>query len=222
MDEQISAVGAASGYVYLDMVRQDILRMVPADGLVIGTIGCGRAATEQVLVDQGRTVHGVDVAEEAVAVARTRLTSARRVAPDELQPFDLASLDGLILADVIEHIPRARQAFVAYAQMVRPGGWILLSVPNMRYLECLFELVVKGDWPEHPLGIFDETHVQVMTHRRVKRWAAQAGLVPEKWFPCYDFRFFRRNVYRLLDVVTLRLLRGLFNFEVQVRLRRPL
>ena len=26
----------------------------------------------------------------------------------------------------------------------------------------LFQLVVKGDWPEHPLGIFDETHVPIL------------------------------------------------------------
>lgn len=50
-----------SEYVYADYVRQDILRMVPKDGLTIGSIGCGYGATEAVLVREGRQIHGVDV-----------------------------------------------------------------------------------------------------------------------------------------------------------------
>lgn len=51
--------------------------MIPSDGLVIGVIGCGRANTEARLVNEGRQVHGVDVSQEAIEVAATRLTSAR-------------------------------------------------------------------------------------------------------------------------------------------------
>jgi 2-polyprenyl-3-methyl-5-hydroxy-6-metoxy-1,4-benzoquinol methylase len=70
-----------SDYVYLDEPRPDIRRMIPPDGKVIGTIGCGRAATEAELVRDGREVHGVDVSPEAIEAARERLTSARVVDP---------------------------------------------------------------------------------------------------------------------------------------------
>ena len=209
-----------NSYGYLDMVRSDILRMIPADGSVIGTVGCGRAATEAVLVDQGRSVHGVDVSHEAIETASKRLTTARVVRPDDELPFEPLSLDGLILADVIEHLPMAWERLQQLTRAVRPGGWVVISVPNMRSIDVLFQLVVRGDWPEHPLGIFDSTHLQVMTHKRVLRWASAAGLTLDEWFDSYDYRFVRRNVHRALNPATGRLLRGFLNFEVQGRFRR--
>lgn len=202
-------------YPYQDSVRQDILRMVPQDGKVIGSIGCGRAATEAVLVEKGRQVHGVDIAGQAADVARSRLTDFRLIDPSEHMPFAPASLDGLILADVLEHIPMAAARLRSYADMLRPGGWLVVSVPNMRYLEVLGTLVIKGEWYEHPLGIFDETHVQVMTHRRLKRWADNASLRLDRWSRAYDYRFLRRNVYRAIDVATLRTMHSFLTPAVQ-------
>ena len=207
-------------YEYLDMFRGDIYQMVPDDGQIIGTIGCGTAATEQRLVENGRTVHGCDVFEDAVAVAKTRLTTARVIAPDDAMPFEESSLDGLILADILEHLPQAWNALAAYAQMVKPGGWVVISVPNMLYLDALWQFVVRGDWPEPAVGIFDRTHIQVMTHKRLDRWADDAGLTKEQAFTCYHYTFAKRNIYRSLDKASFGLLKRFTNLEVQARYRR--
>lgn len=207
-------------YVYLDEPRPDIYRMIPSDGKVIGTIGCGRAATEAQLVREGREVHGVDVSAEAMEVARKRLTSARVIEPGDEAPFEENSLDGLILADVLEHMPLAWNRLKSLVRAVKPGGWVVISVPNNRYVEALVPLLFKGDWPEYPMGIFDETHVQVLTHKRLDRWCRDAGLRKEAEFDLYDFTFVKRNVYRALNLATLRLFRSFLTFEVQARYRR--
>lgn len=209
-----------SDYVYLDEPRPDIRRMIPDDGKVIGTIGCGRAATEAQLVRDGREVHGVDVSPEAIEAARERLTSARVIDPGEDSPFEENSLDGLILADVLEHLPMAWLKLQSFAKAVKPGGWVVISVPNNRYVEALFPLFLKGDWPEYPMGIFDETHLQVMTHKRLDRWCKAAGLRKEAEFDLYDFSFFKRNLYRAINLGTFRLFRSFLTFEVQARYRK--
>ncbi len=61
-------------YPYLDIERGDILKMIPPDGRVIGSIGCGYAGTEAKLVAGGREVHGVDISPGAIEVARGRIT----------------------------------------------------------------------------------------------------------------------------------------------------
>ncbi|MCS7033894.1 MAG: class I SAM-dependent methyltransferase [Phycisphaerae bacterium] len=209
-------------YAYEDQVHESILRMVPADGKVIGSIGCGPAATEGVLVRQGREVHGVDVAQEVYEIARPRLTSLRIISPDDRTPFAPESLDGLILADVIEHLPAAWDALRQYAQAVRPGGWVIISVPNMRYVEAMARYVLRGDWPEEETGIFDRTHLQFMTHRRLARWIHQAGLTPERWFRRPDPRHPRRSwVLNLLNAGLLGLLSNLLDYQIQVRCRKP-
>ena len=209
-----------SDYVYLDEPRPDIRRMIPPDGKVIGTIGCGPAATEAELVRDGREVHGVDVSPEAIEAARERLTSARVIDPGDDRPFEENSLDGLILADVLEHLPMAWEKLRSFAGAVKPGGWVVISVPNNRYVEALFPLLLKGDWPEYPMGIFDQTHLQVMTHKRLDRWCKAAGLRKEAEFDLYDFSFLKRNMYRAINVATFRLFRSFLTFEVQARYRR--
>lgn len=205
-----------SDYAYKDEVRPDVWRMVPPDGRVIGSVGCGTAALEGRLVAAGREVHGVDVSAEAIAVAAGRITTARVVAPDDWSPFPDESLDGLILADVLEHIPRAWEALARFARAVRPGGWVVLSVPNMRNAEVLLRFAAGGDVPEHRTGIYDATHVQVMSKRRLARWCRAAGLRVERWFDCYDPNGPRRGrFFRLCDLLTARLLHDWFMYEVQ-------
>jgi 2-polyprenyl-3-methyl-5-hydroxy-6-metoxy-1,4-benzoquinol methylase len=207
-------------YVYSDLMRDDILRIIPSDGHVIGSVGCGYAKAEGILVSQGREVHGVDISSQAIELASTRLTTARVVSPDERMPFEPDSLDGLILADVIEHMPQAWEYLVCFARMVKPGGWVVISVPNMRYVSALATLVLGGEWPEAPQGIFDGTHVQVMTHRRLTRWARQADLELQRWYDKYDYRFVMRNVCRLVNRMTLGSFRSFLTYQVQGVFRR--
>jgi 2-polyprenyl-3-methyl-5-hydroxy-6-metoxy-1,4-benzoquinol methylase len=207
-------------HIYKDKVREDILRMIPPDGTVIGSVGCGRGATEETLVRQGRRVHGVDVSPEAIEVACGRLTSARLISPDQREPFEEGSLDGLILADVIEHIPAAWEALARYAQALRPGGWAVISVPNMRNLKVFMQLFVCGDWPEHLTGIFDATHLQVMTRRRLLRWTDSAGLTLEQWYDAYLSANRADAILKAANLLTLKLLNDWWMVQIQGRFRK--
>lgn len=195
--------------------------MIPADGAIVGSIGCGTAASEAVLVTNGRIVHGVDVSADAVRVASGRLTTARVVDSNERQPFSEDSLDGLILADVLEHIPFAWNALRSFTRAVRIGGWVVISVPNMLYLEAIYQFLWRRDWPENSIGIFDRSHVQFMTRRRLMRWCADAGLEIERSYDSYDPNGPRRHrVSRLLDLMSFRLLHEFCTYQIQVRCRR--
>jgi 2-polyprenyl-3-methyl-5-hydroxy-6-metoxy-1,4-benzoquinol methylase len=208
-------------YPYTDVRREDILKMIPADGIVLGSIGCGTAASEAELVGNGRTVHGVDVSENAIRIAASRLTTARVIDVDDRHPFAPDSLDGLILADVLEHLPAAWDALRCFTECVRIGGWVVISVPNMLYLEALYYFLWRRDWPEKDTGIFDRTHIQFMTPRRLRRWCVNAGLEVEESFCRYDPNGPRRHgVSRLLDKMTFGLLHDFCIYQIQLRCRR--
>lgn len=207
-------------YPYYDIVRRDVLRMIPQDGKVIGSIGCGYGATEAELVKQGREVHGVDTASEAVERARGRLTSARLVSAEE-DPFEAASLDGLILADVLEHVPLAWEALKRWTVGVKRGGWVAISVPNMRNLKVFWHLGIRGDWPETATGVFDRTHLQVMTRRRLLRWCSEAGLEPERWYDAYlSANTKKEPVLRWVDRLTCRYFHDWVSVQWQVVCRK--
>jgi len=48
-------------------------------------------------------------------------------------PFEDASFDAVTLLDVLEHIPDDAAAAREAWRVVRPGGWILVSSPNLRW-----------------------------------------------------------------------------------------
>jgi 2-polyprenyl-3-methyl-5-hydroxy-6-metoxy-1,4-benzoquinol methylase len=210
---------SSEAYPYYDTPRSDILRMIPLDGPTIGSVGCGWAATERVLVEKGRVVHGVDVSKEAVAVAAGRLRSARVVQRDEQHFFDDDTLDGLILADVLEHMPNAWAALATMARSVRQGGWVVISVPNMQSLNVLIQFVLLGDWPEKELGIFDKTHIQMMSRRRLVRWCRAAGLEPVEWFDRYESHW-RGRLIGVFDKLTLGLFHDWLTYEWQCVCRK--
>ncbi len=209
-----------SDYPYPDRIAYDILRMIPDDGEMIGSFGCGTGRTEWELIKTGRKVYGYDIAKEAIEIAATRLTSAKQIAPGHL-PFEANSLDGLILADVIEHLPNAWMVVKQLAEAVRPGGWVVISVPNMRSIYVLHEFFIRGDWPEEDLGIFDKTHIQMMSKRRLLRWTATCGLTLDRWFDAYPWWQPRKmKLLQWINFLSLGLGKSWLMYQVQGRFRK--
>jgi len=48
-------------------------------------------------------------------------------------PFAKASLDGASLIEVIEHIPTAEALVDELARILRPGGWLIVTTPNVAH-----------------------------------------------------------------------------------------
>jgi SAM-dependent methyltransferase/GT2 family glycosyltransferase len=48
-------------------------------------------------------------------------------------PFADASFDAVTMFDLLEHVPDDRAAAAEAMRVVRPGGWVLVSTPNLRW-----------------------------------------------------------------------------------------
>ena len=55
---------------------------------------------------------------------------------------------------------------------ISASGYILISVPNIRYYRCVLDLVVKGKFEYKQQGILDITHLRFFTLRMMKRYLA--------------------------------------------------
>jgi SAM-dependent methyltransferase len=74
---------------------------------------------------------GVDVNPRAVAFCRDRGLDARTMQPDRL-PLADASLDSILLDNVLEHIADPLPILAEIRRTLKPGGRLLVGVPGLR------------------------------------------------------------------------------------------
>jgi SAM-dependent methyltransferase len=98
-------------------------------------LGCGQGEfTEQVA--DGRAPIPIVLDRSQANVAAARSNGAAALTADLNLPLPLASgsLDGGALIEVIEHIATAERLVDEIARVLRPGGWLIVTTPNVAHL----------------------------------------------------------------------------------------
>ncbi|MCW2544619.1 MAG: hypothetical protein JWM40_2171 [Frankiales bacterium] len=142
----------------------------PGDVLDLGCAGGHLAAAMR---EQGHYVTGVDLRE----------SDGVRERVDELVVHDLSQglppLDGtydlVVAADVLEHLPRPDLLLAQARQVLRPGGRMLISVPNVSHAYPRLRTAL-GQFGYDQRGILDATHLRFFTRTSFERMLRRAGL----------------------------------------------
>ncbi|MGY4478096.1 class I SAM-dependent methyltransferase [Bradyrhizobium sp. USDA 3364] len=100
--------------------------------------GCGTGTLSRLLAARGCEVTGVDASSEMIAAARGRPADgapAERLAFQQIPtiaslPFAERSFDGVLCASVLEYVPDVAQCLAEIHRVLRPGGLLLVSIPN--------------------------------------------------------------------------------------------
>ena len=116
-------------------ILQHWLRRIalPAEGLVLDA-GCGTGWTVRWLADQGFRVMGVDVLSDGLRDLKARAPSLALVQGDARRlPLRAGGVFAVLLLDVLEHL-EDHEALQEAQRVLKPGGWVLLSVPAFPWL----------------------------------------------------------------------------------------
>jgi 2-polyprenyl-3-methyl-5-hydroxy-6-metoxy-1,4-benzoquinol methylase len=141
-------------------------------------VGCGVGLNGAVAKGRGASVVGLELAETASAMARSRL--------DEVLPVDVESdasvatlgdrtFDLVLLGDVLEHLRDPAAALARLLPHLEEEGRVLISVPNVAAWTIRAELLA-GRFDYEPSGILDETHLRFFTRASIVRLVEDAGL----------------------------------------------
>ncbi|GAQ64877.1 class I SAM-dependent methyltransferase [Streptomyces scabiei] len=136
-------------------------------------IGCGdgtAAATAAPLLT-GHRVIGVDWSQDALRRARTRIPYAiRGELTDGGLPLRTESADAVLFSEVIEHLVDPDAALDEIRRVLRPGGHLMLSTPNLAawYNRALLLAGVQPVFSEVSLrGIHGRPGTEVVGHLRL-------------------------------------------------------
>lgn len=95
---------------------------------VLLEVGCGVGGLWRELAHLAWPI-GLDRSAQAIRCAKRRGYSSLIEADVVNLPVRSESVDGLLALDVLEHVPEDRCVLKEYFRCVRPGGWMVLTVP---------------------------------------------------------------------------------------------
>jgi 2-polyprenyl-6-hydroxyphenyl methylase/3-demethylubiquinone-9 3-methyltransferase len=102
--------------------------------LKIIDLGCGGGLFSKPLLERGAHVTGIDLSPASIAVCKAECEAGTFLQGDITSlPFTKNSFDGVILADVVEHLPSYREALEEAARVIKPNGFIFISTMNRTF-----------------------------------------------------------------------------------------
>jgi SAM-dependent methyltransferase len=166
-------------------------------------LGCGTGNLARALAAAGLCVAGCDISEQMLAHAvsdpggrdRGLCTGWVRLAPGWRRlPFASEAFEVVVAASVLEYVAEPRAVLRECARVLRPGGVVLYTVPNLRHpvrwAEWLAQRLagVTGD----PSGDdrrsrWNEYHAYLrasIQRHRLRWWLTASGLAGLRPVPC--------------------------------------
>jgi len=129
-------------------------------------VGCGRGDLAGALVRHGWRVVGVDPSSSACAIARGRGVDAR-VGTLQTVSLEGGSFDAVVMTHALEHVPDVRADLGRIRRLLRPGGVLVISVPNFASWQ---RERFGSDWfplelPRHRTHFTPSSLEHVLTHQ---------------------------------------------------------
>jgi O-antigen biosynthesis protein len=172
--------GAVDGLYHLN-VRNELIALIPEPPRLVIDIGCAGGATGARIkqLHPGARVIGLETHRGAAQAASKLLD---QVIVESIESIDLkdfrvepGSVDAVIAGDVLEHMVNPWQVLDRLRPFLSPRGAVVASVPNVRNLALVGELVDGGDWRYDASGLLDITHLRFFTVASLHRLFEESG-----------------------------------------------
>jgi len=202
-----------------ETARPEVQALVPTSARSVLDLGCASGALGAALkARQGARVVGVELDEQYAREAGEVLDEVVHGSAETAVRDPLGRFDCIVAADVLEHLADPWSALGDAVAQLAGGGVVVVSVPNVRTLEALIEVGLKGRWPRVDQGLFDATHLRWFTLSDLRDLLEGAGLVIEHVEPRLFYGGWQLRVARVLARTPLA---ELVTGQYVVRARKP-
>jgi len=181
---------------YYEGVRADFVAQLPRNprGRIL-EVGCSFGGTGALAMAEGRcaTYHAIEVDRDAAQRARAVLTEVLELDVETVHefPWPKQHFDTLIMSEVLEHLRDPTNTLQRLGELVKNGGFLLCSSPNVSHYHFL-KRIWNQEWDLESSGIMDRTHLQWFTPKSYKSLVEVAGfkvleIGPVKPFGTWDY-----------------------------------
>ena len=137
-------------------------------------VGCGYGAFLTRASAEGWTAEGLDISE--IAARRARETSGRPVHTTRIEEWNgtEGAFDAVTMWCLLEHVSSPRAVLAAAARLLRPGGLVVVRVPNTDFYRCVSPVLsVLGKRTSLLWGAPD--HVFGFSPKTIRRYLRETG-----------------------------------------------
>jgi len=162
----------ADPYSSHSQILEWIDRQQPESVLEVGT-ATGYLSAE--ITKRGCVVTGI---EQDPEMARIAAHHCHRMIVGDVEQLDYSNLetyDAIVLGDVVEHLRHPQQFLQEMAKLLKPGGKVLMSLPNVANIWVRLNLLF-GRFSYSRVGILDESHLRFFTLESSQKLAQDSGL----------------------------------------------
>lgn len=160
---------------YYTADRPEIVALVPSGHRRVLEIGCGCGNLGATLRARGHYVAGLELSPDMAAEAREHLDEVVCGDVETLQlPWTEQAFDVVICADVLEHLLDPWATTRRLAALLRPGGLLVASVPNVQNHRVIAGLL-RGRFEYASSGLLDRGHLRFFTASSLARLLTEAG-----------------------------------------------
>ncbi|GAB6067982.1 hypothetical protein JCM13664_13010 [Methylothermus subterraneus] len=159
-----------------------ILRLV-GQGKRVLELGTAVGVMTRILHEkQNCTVVGVERNPETAAIASAW---CEKMVVGDLENLDLAAetgaeFDVILAADILEHLVDPWRCLERLVPLLRPGGYLVASVPNAAH-NSLVAALLQGRFPYRAKGLLDFTHLRFFTRADLEEMLLACGFLPVVW-----------------------------------------
>lgn len=167
---------------YFSQVRREIFPFLPEKMGRVLEVGCGTGDTLGYIKQQGRCdwAGGIELVSSAAAIARGKVDLVIEGDIEAMElPFEEGSLDVILCLDILEHLVDPWRAVKKLDKVLKPGGILIASIPNVRHCRLVFPLLFQGKWQYRDSGILDKTHLRFFVRESAIALMGSSGLKVE-------------------------------------------
>ena len=150
-------------------------------GSRVADVGCGGGLLAEGMARRGARVLGIDLAPEALAVARLHALESglaveyREVAVEALAISAPGQFDLVTCLEMLEHVPDPAAVVASIARLVRPGGNAVFSTVN-RNARSFALAIVGAEYLMRLLPMGTHRYARLIRPSELSRWARASGL----------------------------------------------
>jgi 2-polyprenyl-3-methyl-5-hydroxy-6-metoxy-1,4-benzoquinol methylase len=165
---------------YFSFVRKDISPILPKNCGDVIELGCGDGGTLAWLKAEKHAHHttGMELCLEPAALACMQVDHVIQGNIElTIKNLNHHSYDLVLCLDVLEHLIDPWAVVQEIYTLLRPGGSIIISLPNVRNYTVMLPLLFNGTWCYQKDGIMDHTHLRFFSRDSAKKILTQNGFI---------------------------------------------